>query len=448
MTEHYSKGLSRKKFLLLLEEVFTVVTLMFYSGAFIAILSGSITSDCDTTALQQDSDTAIVKLIFTLTYAVFLGLLMLRWKRVMSMIGKNLSIIILLGLALLSCLWSEDFSISLNRGIALFGTTLFGLYLGTRYPLQRQLQLLGWAFGLAGILSMVFAVGLPSIGTMCSHEGAWRGIYSHKNTLGKVMALSTITFLILLNSEGQKILPWLGLSGSVTLILFSTSKSSLVIAIVLLMLFPIYQSLRLRQDILAPVVLTTIVLIFGSFILLLSNADSILLSLGRDATLTGRTELWERSLEMIKQRFFLGYGYHSFWEGWDSPGGYVWQAVGWKPPSAHNGLLDLALDLGILGVVIFLAGFMVNLVRSFFWVRLSKDATGLLPLIYLSFLFLANITESTLLERNNIFWVLYVAISLSTLTPLKGSDLEIKDKSDEVSFNSNQNNLTANLIEK
>ncbi len=421
---------------------------MFYSGAFIAILSGSITNNCDATALQQDSDAAIVKLIFTLTYALFLGLLMLRWKRVMSMIGKNLSIIILLGLALLSCLWAEDFSISLNRGIALFGTTLFGLYLGTRYPLQRQLQLLGWAFGLAGILSMVFAVGLPSIGTMCSHEGAWRGVYSHKNTLGKVMALSTITFMLLLKSKGQKILPWLGLSGSLTLILFSTSKSSLVIAIILLVLFPIYQSLRLRQDVLAPAILSTVVLLFGSFILLLSNAESILLSLGRDATLTGRTELWVRSLEMIKRRFFLGYGYQNFWGEWSSPGGYIWQAIGWKAPNAHNGLLELALDLGLLGVVVFLSGFLINLVRSFFWIRLSKDSAGLLPLIYLSFLILMNITESTLLERNSIFWALYVAISLSIITPLKGSNLEIKDKSAEVYFSSNQNNLTANFIEK
>lgn len=424
-----------KKNLLQVEEAFTVVTLMLYCGGFIRLLSGSASSSCDATALQQDSDTAIVKLLFTLTYVLLLGLLSLRWKRVLYLLSRNISISILLGLALISCLWSDDFSTTLNRAIALFGTTLFGLYLGSRYPLQRQLQLLSWALGLGSVLSLLFAVALPSIGTMCSHEGAWRGIYSHKNILGKVMVLSILVFLLLVKDRKFQLLSWLGLSISSLLLIFSTSKSSLVIALVLLVILPIYQSLRLREDILAPVVLSTVILLLGSFVLILSNTESILLSLGRDPTLTGRTELWEYSLEMIRQRIFLGYGYHNFWLDWDSPGSYVWRAVGWKPPNAHNGLIELALDLGLLGTFIFLAGFLTNLVRAFVHIRITKNSIGFWPLLYLSFLFLANITESTLLERNNVFWVLYVALTLSISTlPVKKLNHELKDR--PISFSS------------
>ncbi len=143
---------------------------MLYSGAFIGILSGSVSRSCDLTIVQNASDTAIIKLLFTLTYLLLSGLLILRWKRVLYLVSQNksisiLSILILVGLALISCLWAENFSTTLNRSIALFGTTLFGIYLGSRYPLERQLQLLGWAFGLMILLSMIFAVALPSIGT-------------------------------------------------------------------------------------------------------------------------------------------------------------------------------------------------------------------------------------------------------------------------------------------
>ena len=297
------------------------------------------------------------------------------------------------------------------------GTTLFGIYLGSRYPLHRQLQLLGWTLGIAGLLSLIFAVAFPNIGTMCSHEGAWRGIYTGKNSLGRIMELGTIIFLLLIQFRRLRLLSWLGLSSSMLLIIFSTSTSALVIVIALLILLPIYQSLRLREEILAPVILSIAILLICSLVLIFSHAESIVGYFGKDLTLTGRTDIWGMSLKMIQQRIFLGYGFRSFWEGWEGPGEYVRRAVGWETPHAHNGLLELGLDLGLLGILIFLAGFLINLVRAFIWVRLTKNSASFWPLIYLSFLFLTNTTESMLLDQNDINWVLYVALTLSLSIP-------------------------------
>lgn len=400
---------------------------MFYSGAFVSLLSGSIAGGCDLTSLEKD--TAIVRLIYTITYAVFLGLLVLRWKRVLYLLSRDKFISLLVGLALISCLWSADFSTTLNRFIALFGTTTFGLYLASRYSLREQIQLLAKAFWLGILFSLLFAIAIPSVGTMCSHEGAWRGVYSHKNSLGKLMVLSVITFLLLLmHSTRFRIQLWLGLSGSFLLLILSTSKSSLVTAITILMLLPVYRSLRLQDKILAPVFLSISILLSGTLVLLLSNAESIFAALGKDPTLTGRTELWAHSLKMIQQRIFLGYGFQSFWQGYASPAAHVWRTIGWEPPNAHNGLIELAIDLGLLGILIFLAGFVTNLVRAFIWVRVSRMSEGLWPLIYLTFIFLINITESSLFQRNNIYWVLYVALTLTILTPpKKESDVEANE---------------------
>ncbi len=397
---------------------------MIYSGAFSLLLSGSISGSCDPTILQNEPDTGIRRLILALIYVISLGLLILRWKRVFYLISQNqnMSVLSLVGLALVSSLWSENFSATLTPAIALFGSTLFGLYFGSRYPLQKQLQLLGWALGIAGLLSLIFALAFPSIGTMCSQEGvqggAWRGIYIEKNSLGRMMELSTIIFLLLIKFRRFRLLTWLGLSGSLLLLILSTSTSALIISIVLIILLPIYQYLRLREDILAPVILSIAIVLICSFVLFFYHAESIVGYFGKDLTLTGRTVLWRMCLKMIQQRIFLGYGFKSFWgEDWDSPGEYVRRAVGWPTPHAHNGLIELGLDLGLLGIIIFVAGYLINLVRAFIWVRLTRSSAGLWPLLYLSFLFLANTTESSLLRRNSIFWVLYVALTLSLSIP-------------------------------
>ena len=409
---------------------------MLYSGAFLKLLAGAISGSCDPTIVQNDPDTAIIRLIFALTYVISLGLLILRWKRVLYLVSNKksisiLSISILLGLAFISCLWSENFSTTLIPSIALIGTTLFGFYLGSRYPLQRQLQLLGWAYGIMILSSIVFAVALPSIGTMCApHEGAWRGIFGHKNGLGKAMTVSTVIYWLLIEPTKLRLLPWLGLSCSLLLLILSTSTSSLIIVVALLMLLPIYQSLRLREDVLAPVILSIAILLICSFVLLFSNAEFIVGYFGKDLTLTGRTDLWEQSLKMIRERIFLGYGYENFWQGWDSPtSAYVWRAIGWSAPNAHNGLLDLALDLGLLGTLVFLAGFLSNLARAFVWVRLTKNSASFWPLMYLSFLFLTNITETMLLSQNSLIWVLYVAVTLSISTlPARELNHGLKDR--------------------
>lgn len=389
---------------------------MIYSGAFTLLLSGSISSSCNATIVQNEPDTAIIRLMFALTYVISLALLILRWKRVLYLISQNLSVLILVGLALISSLWSENFSATLISAIALFGSTLFGLYFGSRYPLQQQLQLLGCALGIIILLSTIFAVAFPSIGIMCApHEGAWRGIFGHKNGLGKSMVRSTIIYCLLIKSTRWRLLPWLGICSSLLLLIFSNSTSALFIVIALLILLPIYQSLRLREDILAPVILSIVILLTCSLLLIFSNAESIVGYFGKDLTLTGRTDLWGMSLKIIQQRIFLGYGFQSFWEGVDQA--YVWLTIGWTTSHSHNGFIELALDLGLLGILVFLAGFLINLVRAFIWVRLTKNLASFWPLIYLSFLFLTNTTESMLLKHHSITWVLYVALTLSLSIP-------------------------------
>ena len=122
---------------------------------------------------------------------------------------------------------------------------------------------------------------------------------------------------------------------------------------------------------------------------------------------------------MIGKQPWLGYGYSAFWKDFNSEGGYVWRATGWTPPSAHNGILDLLLDTGLAGLCIFFLGYIKVLLSGIEEVRLHKTQEGIWILVYISYLFLVNLTESSLLIQNNIFWAFYVAIALSLFSRSK-----------------------------
>ncbi len=418
------------------EQVFTVLSLLQYSGGPLTlILSGGANQED-----VVDADYFLNYVLFLLIYAVTIFLLIARWKKVIYVLSKDKFIWVLMVIIVISVFWSYVPAMTLRRSLTMIGPTLFGLYLATRYTLRQQLQLLGWMFGIAVLLSLLFGVALPKYGIMGGmHAGAWRGIYFNKNSLGKMMIPSAMTFLLLaVSTRRNRWLLWCGFSLSVSLLLLSTSKSSLINLVQLIAAFFVFRTFRWRYELMIPALIAIATVGGGLSVLFTTNADTVLGSLGKDATLTGRTDLWPYVLEMIEKRPWLGYGYSGFWLGLDGESAYIWRATGWKPPNAHNGVLDLWLDLGLLGVSVFLLGFWTSVFRALAWARLSRTSDGLWPVIYITFIVLANLTESTLLERNSLHWILYVAVVLSILiTPEQPTKLVTSTQSQTIAVSSN-----------
>ncbi len=113
---------------------------------------------------------------------------------------------------------------------------------------------------------------------------------------------------------------------------------------------------------------------------------------------------------------WLGYGFKGFWQGMQGESANLLQAVGWPALHSHNGFLDLALDLGILGVATFAIGYLVFLRRA---IEIAGKVRGSVPVwlcTYLAFMFFYNLSESSILVENNICWVLYTATAVSLCT--------------------------------
>lgn len=399
------------KLLAALEKGFTVLALFLYAGSLLPFVSGAAAGTYDPT-----QGSTVSQAIFLTLYVITFCLVFVRRRRLARVLSRDKFLLLLVGVALVSVLWATAPEVTLRRSVALMGTTLFGVYLAVRYDLKEQLRLLAWALGIGALLSLLFALALPAYGVMNEPTvTGWRGVYVHKNTLGAIMALSALVFMLLsVSGRRYRWLCWAGFGLSVGLLLLSNSKSSLVVFLTLLALLPFYRALRWRYTLAVPVFITAILVGGGVATLILSNIEAVFDALGRDASLTSRTEIWAAVIHMIREQPWLGYGYGGFWLGWDGPSAYVLLTIYFDPLTAHSGFLDLWLDLGLLGVVIFALGFVAASLRSLAWARVAGSAVvGLWPLVYLTLVLLQNLTESVILTQNSIFWVLYVAAVLS-----------------------------------
>jgi O-antigen ligase len=173
-------------------------------------------------------------------------------------------------------------------------------------------------------------------------------------------------------------------------------------------LFPVIRVLRLRLDNLVPALLVLLLVVTGALIVLATGYEQALAFLGKDPTITSRTVIWELVMEWVADRPLLGYGYQAFWVG--SPAEAIWAQMTWKPTHAHNGFLELWLDLGLVGLALFLFGVALALWKSIAFVRrLPRSPEAAWPLILIAYMLLVNATQTLVLGRNNIAWILYVA---------------------------------------
>jgi O-antigen ligase len=317
----------------------------------------------------------------------------------------------LLALAFVSTFWSIDSGATLRRSVWLALTMGFGLYLAWRYKWKELVCVIAAAFGVLVLGSLALGLAAPSIGRMSlEHPGAWSGLWTHKNTLGGVMALGAAVSASAAMLDPARRLPWIcSALGAFALVLLSTSKTALLAS--LLGLAVIAGALIMRRGLLATILLSAsvlVVLILGASIMLIAP-ELIVAALGRDVTLTGRTDIWEASARFVEARPWLGFGYYAFWLPENGPAYWVREAVAWQVASAHSSWLELALGLGRVGVIIFALQLLATLKRG---AGAVFDASaGFWAPAFLAAFALYTLSESHALQANNVFWTIYVAVA-------------------------------------
>ena len=169
---------------------------------------------------------------------------------------------------------------------------------------------------------------------------------------------------------------------------------------------PLYHALRFYRGLRIPVMIISVLVVAGLLAVLAYDRTPMVAILGKDATLTGRTELWEELLGLALRRPWLGYGFNGLWSVC-SGSGRGWLEIGCLF-GAHNGFLGLWLDLGIPGVVTFALAFAGATATAVAHSQSTRNAGGLWPVTFLTFLLLYNITEDAILRGLGL-WIVFIA---------------------------------------
>lgn len=351
---------------------------------------------------------------FFLAAYVLAGVFILAYRRgILNQLTPRPLLWMLILLAASSTMWSLHPDVSGRRAAAMIGTTLIAVYLAGRFSVQELVSLLGIALAVVLIVSLAFVAAGDGIVESGPHRGFWQGAFGHKNTFGKLMSLAVVVFLLLWRSRSRGRWIWATLViMALLLIPLSGSASSLMTVGGLALLGLGTVAVRHRLSSAVPFVIPFVLATGVLAVLVVVNPGAVAQGVGREETLTGRTDLWEAAQHEIGERPILGHGFSGFWVN-DSPGSRrVWGTVGWEPLHAHNGFIDVALDLGFIGLTLVIFLLVQVLVTSLGYMRKHRGSIALFPALYLFFFVISNLTESALLRQNSIYWILVIVIAL------------------------------------
>ena len=419
-----------------LEKGLAIVLLLLSTGAFLNLFlrHGKF-------IFETNAGLPFMELIWSGLYLMVLFFAVREARGIWHLLLREWPLLLLLSICLLSIIWSDAKGLTARRSVALVATTFTSFYLAIRYPFREQLKLLvtlskicivlSLIFGalhlgtsvdsLSGrmnavfiqsrLLSVIFDI-LPLHSVLAEWTEPWYGIFTQRNSLGMIMALSAVVLLLWSRLEPEEKWSayfWAGLTS--LLIILSGSMTAYLSLSTVLIVGWLLRDMRLNPQRASRILVASVVAAGIGLYFIAHDLGTVAAFFDRDATLTGRTTIWGASLVLGMDHPWIGHGFNAFWLGDEGPSGEIRKLAGWDVPSAHNGYLETWLDLGICGLAVFFLGFALHFRKSIRYLVTKGGREGYWPVLYLAFLAVINFVQSALIAPNYFFWILYVAIS-------------------------------------
>jgi len=360
---------------------------------------------------------------YTILFIGAASVLVLRRPRIIALLNANFPILIYFAFCLFSVIWSAYPGVAFKRWFKAVGDVVMILIVVTdEQPvaaLRRLLSRLGFVLL---PLSLLFIKYYPNLGR---YYGAWNGeqinigVTQDKNVLGViafVLSLGAVWRFLALYADKNLpdrrrhlLAPGTLLVIGVWLLMLANSATSLVSFVLGAGLMLATRRPFVIRNPAAVHVLVLLLAVAAGLVLALGGGASAAAALGRNSTLTGRTDIWAAVIPMAANPL-IGAGFESFWL---NP--LVHQRLDALIPNlplneAHDGYLEVYLNLGWVGVlliVLLLTDAYRRAVKAF----RHEPAFGSLLLAYVLTAATYNITEAgfRLLSITWIFLLLSVA---------------------------------------
>lgn len=307
-------------------------------------------------------------------------------------------------LAGFSCLWSQnpvrslEYTALLTLGIAL------SFYLVERFSANEIVKLFLIVGAAAAVSSLIVIALFPRYGLQnraLVAFGAWQGIFSQKNTCGEAMTFLLMSgFFVDAKSRRTKGLRIAYIVLVLFIIAMSRSAGAWVICAACILFILTMQSFaRMPRKDTAAVALILAGLAFMVVVLAVNNFDDVMLAIGKDPTMTKRTILWAGLIPSIMKQPLLGYGFMAFWEGLRGESANVGLLMNWPGISyAENGVIELCLELGAIGVGLYLLVFLRAVKDAVYCFRKNPSPSVMWYMSMVFLLAISNVAGGVLLS--------------------------------------------------
>ena len=368
--------------------------------------------------------------------AVYLALIVVgvivlvsRGGRTTSYLAVLAPIIIYFLYCLVSVSWSPVPLPSLKRWIKDVGDVAMVLIIVTEVrPLAALRRVYAWVGFILFPLSL-FLIRYTNLGRAWDNDGGLSivGVTTNKNMFGLILFAITLGVfwnfrrLLMNKSEpdrvrrlvAQGILLALGLG----LLRMAHSATSLTCFFVgcALMLATHLRAIKYRPSRVG--ILGLSVFALAGLAIFIGGSGDVANALGRDSSFSGRTDIWAALLPAVSNPLF-GTGFDSFW---NSPNVLIFQrslrAIGWWHPEglneAHNGYLDVYLNLGAVGLGLVLLILFTGYARTCKAFRRDREVGGLM-LAYIVTGMFYSMTEAGFRTLSvSWFFILLAVVSVS-----------------------------------
>ena len=303
------------------------------------------------------------------------GVVLLAPLRVLMRLPVSLTVLSMIALMLLSTVWSQNpagtaFALQRDVPIVLGFAIVIGLI-----SLRDLVPALLWSARFTAWFTLATVLAFPEARIHIDPAGiepdlpGWHGFFPHKNIMTPCLVYGVVTILTF---DRTRILKWSTLAVTGVLLLGSDSVTGLAAAMFAVSVWvwlQLYRHLDIRNS--SIFLISTVSMGLFAVLGAVASLASLTSASGRDMTFTGRTHIWAAAFDAFTERPLLGYGLGGLL--YDNPptpkAEEVWRAIGFVVPHAHNGPLDLLVQLGAVGLSIYMVLWVSTLAGGIAMVR-------------------------------------------------------------------------------
>ncbi len=371
---------------------------------------------------QQFSDSSpIDAAVYASLIAAGLVVLNSRSIPVRGFLRQNLPLVLFVAFCALSVLWSDAPFIAFKRWTKSVGDLVMVIIVLTDPRPVAALRTLFKRIAFVLLpLSVLFIICFPNLGSGYSPEDmTWMyfGVTTFKNLLGMIaMVCGLFSFWSLLcayedrsmrNRRGHIAAHLIIFITACWLIIKADSMTSLAcLALAGAVLVLVGQRSVLRWQAGVPLVLIFFLAV-PAIAVFFDPLGPLLHSLGRNSTITGRTLIWQTVLSLQTSPWF-GAGFESFWLGPRLE--RIWHMSVNGIQEAHNGYIEVYLNLGWCGVILLSAVILSGYSRAIAALRRDRQE-GRLRLAVLTAALIFSMTEAGFRMLSPIWIALLLAAS-------------------------------------